>query len=412
MNMRRIEAAAVIALGALLGCASYDARLIGPQETGALPPNSTADARVPNSQPDAGKTIDAGQHPQPDAGKPVQDAGHTPDARVDAGPVMDAGGAHDAATDAASMHDASMPDAACGSGDADVDCCPNDPKTAPGQCGCAVADTDGDSDGTADCNDTCPQDGMKTAPGICGCGRPDSDQGAVVSCAGLVSALVHRYRFDGSGTTITDAKGDQDGVLQGTTLTGSGQLDLAGGSSNDYVDLPNGLVSSLTDATFEVWLTWSGGAIWERVFDFGDNSSTTEGNQGTGKTYLFLTPRSNGTGSPMRVAYSTNGSNSETQVDAASELSTSGTHHIAVVVDDTNDMLRLYLDGADAGSKPLNGSLSSIHDINNWLGRSQYSSDGDFGGSLLELRIYNAALSAGQIAQSFADGPDPAYLEP
>ncbi len=35
--------------------------------------------------------------------------------------------------------------------------CPNDPnKTHPGICGCGVADTDTDSDGTPDCNDNCP----------------------------------------------------------------------------------------------------------------------------------------------------------------------------------------------------------------------------------------------------------------
>jgi hypothetical protein len=75
-------------------------------------------------------------------------------------------------------------------------------------------------------------------------------------------------------------------------------------------------------------------------------------------------------------------------------------------------MLRLYLDGDEAGSKALSGSLSGIHDINNWLGRSQYSSDADFGGTLYEFRVYNAALTAGQIALSYGDGPDPAYLEP
>ena len=38
-----------------------------------------------------------------------------------------------------------------------LDLCPNDPnKLRPGQCGCGVADTDTDSDGTLDCNDGCP----------------------------------------------------------------------------------------------------------------------------------------------------------------------------------------------------------------------------------------------------------------
>jgi hypothetical protein len=47
-------------------------------------------------------------------------------------------------------------------GDETPDCsdgCPSDPnKTAAGQCGCDVADTDTDSDGTADCVDECPAD--------------------------------------------------------------------------------------------------------------------------------------------------------------------------------------------------------------------------------------------------------------
>jgi len=64
-------------------------------------------------------------------------------------------------------------------GDGTIDCldgCPLDPlKTAPGICGCGVADTDTDSDGTADCNDGCPLDPLKTAPGICGCGVSDAD---------------------------------------------------------------------------------------------------------------------------------------------------------------------------------------------------------------------------------------------
>ena len=56
------------------------------------------------------------------------------------------------------------------------DACPSDAaKTAPGICGCGVADTDSDADGALDCNDACPSDAAKTAPGICGCGVADTD---------------------------------------------------------------------------------------------------------------------------------------------------------------------------------------------------------------------------------------------
>lgn len=56
------------------------------------------------------------------------------------------------------------------------DLCPNDPeKLIPGICGCNVADTDADRDGTPDCLDDCPDDPNKTTLELCGCGVPDTD---------------------------------------------------------------------------------------------------------------------------------------------------------------------------------------------------------------------------------------------
>jgi len=60
-------------------------------------------------------------------------------------------------------------------GDACDGCANDSNKTAPGVCGCGVADTDSDADGTADCIDGCPTDPNKTSGGICGCGAADTD---------------------------------------------------------------------------------------------------------------------------------------------------------------------------------------------------------------------------------------------
>ena len=63
-----------------------------------------------------------------------------------------------------------------GDGEPDMtDGCPADPlKTAPGVCGCGVADTDTDGDGTPNCIDGCPYDPAKTSPGLNGCGVSDT----------------------------------------------------------------------------------------------------------------------------------------------------------------------------------------------------------------------------------------------
>jgi hypothetical protein len=47
-----------------------------------------------------------------------------------------------------------------------------------------------------------------------------------------------------------------------------------------------------------------------------------------------------------------------------------------------------------------------LNDVNNWLGRSNWTSDANFDGSFNEFRIYDQALTASEIAASFAAGPD------
>ncbi|HEU4577657.1 MAG TPA: hypothetical protein VFS67_05350, partial [Polyangiaceae bacterium] len=88
-------------------------------------------------------------------------------------------------------------------------------------------------------------------------------------CDLLRSALVHRYSFDGSGAAVLDSAGDAHGSVQDGQLSGTGELALDG--DDQFVDLPNGIVSALQSATFEAWVDWAGGSRWQRIFDFGDS---------------------------------------------------------------------------------------------------------------------------------------------
>lgn len=223
-------------------------------------------------------------------------------------------------------------------------------------------------------------------------------------CEVLRAALRHRYRFDGTGTVVTDTVSGANGNVLNAALDGSSALTLAGGTSEQYVELPDGIISALTDATFEAWVTWQGGASWQRVFDFGD----MDGNNG--RTYLFITPSHGGGTASLRATMSLSGSATEVLVDGTAALDTGEMRHLAVVVDDQNE-LRLYLDGALVSSVPNTRALSALSDVNNWLGRSQFAADEELAGTYHEFRIYDEALTGEQIAASFALGPDPAGLE-
>jgi len=221
----------------------------------------------------------------------------------------------------------------------------------------------------------------------------------------LQTSLIHRYSFDGTGTAVLDSKGAAHGDVIGTELAGDGTLALLGERSGQYVNLPNGLVSGLTSATFEAWLTWQGGAAWQRIFDFG-SSSSGEDMQGTvGTSYLFLTTASS-TPPALRAAFSTNGVDDENICQGPAAFPSMTLTHVALVVDPALQTMALYQDGAHVVTCTLPRPLSLIDDINNWLGRSNYVADVDLTGSYDEFRIYGAALTAEQLAESYAAGPD------
>jgi Concanavalin A-like lectin/glucanases superfamily len=71
--------------------------------------------------------------------------------------------------------------------------------------------------------------------------------------------------------------------------------------------------------------------------------------------------------------------------------------------------MTLYVNGLPNGNVATlraHNILSQVKDDNNWLGRSQWAPDPLFQGVYDEFRIYSKALSAAQIAEDFARGPD------
>jgi hypothetical protein len=225
-------------------------------------------------------------------------------------------------------------------------------------------------------------------------------------CAELQQLLRHRYSFGTNGMLAADSISGADATIVGASAAG-GKVTFDG-TSTAYVDLPNGTISALEDASFEIWLTWAGGGPWQRIFDFGNNDEP-EGGQGVGESYVYLTPSEGSSQGSLRASFTLAGIGAETTVKAPTALSTDTRQHIALVVDDTNDQLRLYLNGELSAFNGLSGSLSGLNDVNNWIARSNYE-DAPLGGSVEEFRIYEAALTDAQVAASYIFGPNPEFL--
>src|SRR5690349_16011931 len=76
--------------------------------------------------------------------------------------------------------------------------------------------------------------------------------------------LIHRYSFDDDAR---DLVGGADGELVGDAAIADGAVVLSGNKPS-YVNLPNDLFKTLTNATFEIWVSWAGGPVWQRIWDF------------------------------------------------------------------------------------------------------------------------------------------------
>ena len=206
--------------------------------------------------------------------------------------------------------------------------------------------------------------------------------------------IIHRYSFTADAK---DSVGGADGTLMGNAMILGGQVALDG-PAGTYVDLSavGNDIGNLTNATFEAWATPNVIQNWARIFDFGQDTTNN----------MFLTA-SNGSNGVPRFAITTNGYFFEQQVQVVPALQPGVEMHIAVTIDNVNQVASIYLNGQIAAAVYNYTNTPNLlgATANNYLGKSQYN-DPYFNGSINEFRIYNVALSAAQIATSFANGPD------
>ncbi|WP_051807856.1 arabinofuranosidase catalytic domain-containing protein [Actinoplanes subtropicus] len=155
--------------------------------------------------------------------------------------------------------------------------------------------------------------------------------------------------------------------------------------ADEYVALPTGIVSALSDYTISAWVNPSSDDTWARIFDFGTGTSVN----------MFLTV--NGGGNGLRFAITGGGNGVEQQLTGGGQLPLNTWSHVAVTLSGTTGTL--YLNGtAVASNTNMTLKPSALGNTNqNWIGRSQYP-DPYLNATVDDFNIYNRALSATEIA--------------
>lgn len=154
--------------------------------------------------------------------------------------------------------------------------------------------------------------------------------------------------------------------------------------TDDYLVLPTH-IGECADFTFAAWVYWNGGNAWQRIFDFGNN--TTQ--------YMFLTPSS--VSDTLRFGITTSGNGSGEQQVNTTSLPVGQWTHVAVTLN--GNVGTIYVNGTPrATNNAMTLNPSDFQPSKNYIGKSQWP-DPLFNGMIDEVRIADYALNAAQIAE-------------
>ena len=253
-----------------------------------------------------------------------------------------------------------------------------------------------------------------------------------------LDAVVRRWAFNRpaaaapAGTSVNDSvSGAAPAVVRGVgaTFTGTGLRIPGGGTGNvaassiaAYIDLPNGIISSNTNLTIEIWATPLSNPNWGRILDFGRPTQVGDGLGAAGEY----------TGTPGTAAPGTTSSSDSIMLSASvgTDLSAqrfeakldgtavtldaglptvAGVPHHYVLTFTSNGAggrWQWFRDGDAVAFLDVTFPLSSIEDVNNWLGRSLWSGDSMANVEYAEVRLSNVALTRDQILANYLLGPN------
>ena len=196
--------------------------------------------------------------------------------------------------------------------------------------------------------------------------------------------LVTHYAFENNAT---DSENGNNGTISGATYTSSGKVNGAYNfdGSNDYIQVPNDLLSNTQPRTISAWFKLKDYNLTDKICIFSATRATGE--------YLISLDN-------QKLNFGLRNSSSWTNIYSDKILNTNW-HHVVASWD--GSVMKLYLDGICVATTSFSGSLGGS-DNNTAIGALGTLSGNFFYGYIDEFRIWSRALTQTEITSLYNAG--------
>lgn len=187
--------------------------------------------------------------------------------------------------------------------------------------------------------------------------------------------IVLDYDFENPSAVSSQLFGGA-AVESGKGIFGNG---LTFNGADGYMQLPDNIITD--NMTVMAWVKTDTIQDWARLFDFGADQNN----------YFFYSP-SNG-----RVESCVNGT--KDTMDVSAFTNTGIWEHYAITR--TANHVALYRNGELVSEQDCKNAVTGINETSNYIGKSHYSSDKYFSGSMDEIKIYDKICTADEIKAAY-----------
>jgi Concanavalin A-like lectin/glucanases superfamily/Ig-like domain CHU_C associated/Lectin C-type domain/Secretion system C-terminal sorting domain len=209
----------------------------------------------------------------------------------------------------------------------------------------------------------------------------------------LNTGLVAHYPMNGNANDISG--NNYNGTIFGATAAadrfGNPNSALSFDGVNDYIDLPDATYFNGSEFTISCWFYARSYNNWSRIIDFSNGAPSDN----------ILLGLTNGTSGRQALVVNVGTANGPT-VTVPSSPAINRWQHITATW--SNGTAILYLNGVQVASGAVSTPANVVRTIN-YIGRSPWVADAYANAVYDDLRIYNRALTSGEVQQLTGEQP-------